>query len=93
MEKSQDSHGESEMECDDVLTAATVMFQLTEAEVTLGNHRSTMHPKFHFVGYNVDMRTKVRQMTLTNQNKDQHMFQVCAYKTIMCLETTCMTQN
>ena len=26
------------------------------------------------------MQTKVRQMTLTNQNKDQHMYQVCVYK-------------
>ena len=76
----QDLQEESEMVGDDVLTAAIIMFQLAEADVELAKHRSTMHPGFYFVGDNVDMRTKVRQMTLINQNKDQHMFQVCAYK-------------
>ena len=71
---------ESDIVGDDVLTAATIMFEQADAEVELERHKSTMHPGFYFVGDNVDMRTKVRQMTLTNQNKDQHMFQICAYK-------------
>ena len=73
-------HEESDILGDDVLTAATIMFQLAEADAELEKHRATMHPGYYFVGDNVDMRTKVRQMTLTNQNKDQHMFQVCSYK-------------
>ena len=43
-------------------------------------HRNSMHPDFYFFGDNVDMRTNVRQMTLGNQKKDQHMFQICAYE-------------
>ena len=39
-----------------------------------------MHKGFYFVGDNVDLRTKVQQMTMKNQNKDQHMFPLCAYK-------------
>ena len=31
------------------------------------------------VGDNFDMFTKVRQMTVSNQNKDHHVYQVCAY--------------
>lgn len=42
--------------------------------------QSAMHNGFYFVGDNVDLRTKVRQMTLKNQHKDHHMFQICAYK-------------
>lgn len=38
-----------------------------------------MHPGYYFVGDNVDMRTTVRHMTLLNQNKDHHMYQICAY--------------
>ena len=38
-----------------------------------------MHPGYYFVGDNVDVFTKVRQMTISNQHKDQHMYQVCAY--------------
>ena len=45
----------------------------------LVNHRKEMHPGYYFVGDNVDMFTKVRQMTISNQHKDQHMYQVCAY--------------
>lgn len=65
---------------DDVLASATNMFCIADAEARLENHQSTMHPGFYFVGDNVDMRTNVRQMTLTNQSKDQHMYQMCAYK-------------
>ena len=48
-------------------------------ENELKNYRKEMHSGYYFVGDNVDMFTKVRQMTVSNQNKDQHMFQVCAY--------------
>ena len=65
----------------DVLAFVTVMFELAEAEADLVHHRNPMHPGFYFVRDNVNMRTKVRQMTLGNQNKDQHMFQICKYKT------------
>ena len=41
--------------------------------------RTSMHPGYYFVGDNVDMVTKVRHMTVSNQHKDQHMFQMCAY--------------
>ena len=45
----------------------------------LRNLRQSMHPGYYFVGDNVDMVTKVRHMTVSNQHKDQHMFQMCAY--------------
>ena len=48
-------------------------------ENELERHRKEVHPGYYFVGDNVDMFTKVRQMTVTNQNKDQHMYQICAY--------------
>ena len=65
---------------DDVLASVYNMFCLADAEARLAKHRSTMHPGFYFVGDNVDMRTNVRQMILSSQSKDQHMFQICAYK-------------
>lgn len=49
-------------------------------EKELYEHRKGMHPGYYFVGDNVDMVTKVRTITQTNQHKDQHMFQICAYK-------------
>ena len=39
-----------------------------------------MHKGSYFVEDNVDIRTKVRHMTVKTQNKDQPMFQLCAYK-------------
>ncbi|XP_062571098.1 uncharacterized protein LOC134233123 [Saccostrea cucullata] len=53
---------------------------LSSARQDLQQHRKNMHPGYYFVGDNVDLRTKVRNMTITNQNKDQHMFQICAYE-------------
>ncbi|XP_061182759.1 uncharacterized protein LOC133191089 [Saccostrea echinata] len=53
---------------------------LASARQDLQQHRKNMHPGYYFVGDNVDLRTKVRSMTITNQNKDQHMFQICAYE-------------
>ena len=38
-----------------------------------------MHPGFYFIGDNVDLRTQVRQMTINNQAKDFHMYNMCAY--------------
>ena len=38
-----------------------------------------MHPGFYFVGDNVDLRTQVWQMTLKNQAKDFHLYNMCAY--------------
>ena len=61
--------------------SATVdtMFQLAELEQRLETHRKSMHHGYYFVGDNVDMRTSVRHMTISNQAKDQHMYQMCAY--------------
>ncbi|XP_022783267.1 uncharacterized protein LOC111324048 [Stylophora pistillata] len=39
-----------------------------------------MHPGYSFTGDNVDMRILPRQMTLTNKNKDHHMYQMVAFK-------------
>ena len=39
-----------------------------------------MHPGYYFVGDNVDMITQVLRMIGTNQNQDQHMYQMCAYE-------------
>lgn len=65
---------------DDPLESVSNMFHTEQIKNDLKNHRATMHSGFYFVGDNIDMRTKVRQMTLKNQNKDQHMFQICSYK-------------
>lgn len=46
----------------------------------LDHHRTTMHPGYSFTGDNVDMRILPRQMTLTNKNKDHHMYQMVAFK-------------
>ena len=64
---------EGEIVGDLVLEKASLQKELDE-------FRSTMHPGYYFVGDNVDMVTKVRLMTLTNQNKDAHMYQMCAYQ-------------
>lgn len=48
------------------------MFQLAELEQRLETHRKSMHPGYYFVGDNVDMRTSVHHMTISNQAKDQH---------------------
>ena len=65
---------------DDPIESASNLFLVENAKTELDHHRLDMHPGFYFVGDNIDMRTKVRQMTLKNQNKDEHMFQICAYK-------------
>ena len=56
-----------------------LVFEKLEMEKRLDDHRSLMHPGYYFVGDNFDMVTKVRQMTSNSQNKDQHMYQMCAY--------------
>ena len=59
---------------------AELVFGKLDLEKRLSEHRSSMHPGYYFVGDNVDMVTKVRQMTSLNQHKDQHMYQMCAYE-------------
>ena len=71
---------ERELMEDDAIESVYSLFCVADAETRLNAHRSSMHAGYYFVGDNVDMRTNVRQMTLTNQSKDQHMFQMCAYK-------------
>ena len=66
---------------DDNELLAELVFGKLDLEKRLSDHRSSMHPGYYFVGDNVDMVTKVRQMTSTSQNKDQHMYQMCAYET------------
>ena len=56
---------------------SSLVAQLTEELI---DHRATMHPGFSFTGDNVDMRILPRQMTLSNKNKDHHMYQLVAYK-------------
>lgn len=56
-----------------------LIFQLSDKEQELEIQREMMHPGYYFVGDYVDMRTTVRHMTLLNQNKDHHMYQICAY--------------
>lgn len=57
-----------------------LIFQLSALQDELESHRKNMHPGYYFVGDNVDMKTKVRHMTTENQNKDQHLYQLCAYE-------------
>lgn len=64
----------------DVDEDTEVTLALSNVRQDLDQHRQSMHPGYYFVGDNVNMRTKVRRMTITNQNKDQHMFQICAYE-------------
>lgn len=64
----------------DPIESVSNLFQTETVKTELQNLQSTMHKGFYFVGDNVDLRTKVRQMTLKNQHKDHHMFQICAYK-------------
>ncbi|CAC5412530.1 unnamed protein product [Mytilus coruscus] len=54
--------------------------EFSNAENDLHQYRDLTHPGFYFVGDNVDMRTKVRNMTIYNQQKDHHMYQICAYE-------------
>ncbi|XP_053398038.1 uncharacterized protein LOC123565316 [Mercenaria mercenaria] len=68
------------IEFDDPVESVHTLFMAENLKAEMSNLRSTMHSGYYFVGDNVDMKTKVRQMTLTNQNKDHHMYQVCAYK-------------
>ena len=67
----------------DLMSESTVcealILELDQLQCSLKDHRKTMHPGFYFVGDNVDLRTQVRQMTLTNQAKDFHMYNMCAY--------------
>ena len=60
-------------------TAIDLVMEQVAIENELDKHRKGMHPGYYFVGDNVDMFTKTRQMTVKNQNKDQHMYQICAY--------------
>ena len=57
----------------------TVLLEVAALEIQLSDFRKGMHPGYYFVGDIGDMRTSVRQMTLKNQSKDQHMYQMCAY--------------
>lgn len=56
-----------------------LILELEQLRCSLNEHRKTMHPGFYFVGDNVDLRTQVRQMTIKNQAKDFHMYNLCAY--------------
>ena len=58
----------------------SLILELSDVETALENHRECMNPGYYFVGDNVDMRTKVRNMTMANQHKDHHMYQICAYQ-------------
>ncbi|CAC5425837.1 unnamed protein product [Mytilus coruscus] len=64
----------------DADTMVQRILELSNAENDLHQYRDLMHPVFYFVGDNVDMRTKVRNMTIYNQHKDHHMYQICAYE-------------
>ncbi|XP_063404255.1 uncharacterized protein LOC134687728 [Mytilus trossulus] len=64
----------------DADTMVQRILELSNAENDLHQYRDLMHPGFYFVGDNVDMRTKVRNMTIYNQHKDHHMYQICAYE-------------
>ena len=46
----------------------------------LDYHKTTRHPGYSFTGDNVEMRILPHQMTLTNKNKDHHMYQMVAFK-------------
>ena len=65
---------------EDPMEIASNVLLVENVKKGLNQHRSDMHPGFYFVGDNIDMRTKVRHMTMKNQNKDEHMLQICAYK-------------
>ena len=65
---------------DNPAAAVDSALEVVELEVALSDFRKVMHPGYYFIGDNVDMRTSVRQMTLRNQAKDQHMYQMCAYQ-------------
>lgn len=56
-----------------------LILELEQLRRSLNEHRKIMHPGFYFVGDNVDLRTKVRQLTIKNQTKDFHMYNLCAY--------------
>ena len=59
--------------------AAILSVELEQVQQSLKDHRRTMHPGYYFIGDNVDLRTQVRQMTMKNQAKDHHMYQMCCY--------------
>ena len=65
---------------DNPAAAVDSALEVAALEIQLSDFRKGMHPGYYFVGDNVDMRTSVRQMTLKNQSKDQHMYQMCAYQ-------------
>ena len=52
-------------------------------------HRAAMHPGYSFTGDNVDMRILPRQMTLSNRNKDHHMFQLVSFQKTEFPQTIC----
>ncbi|XP_070564467.1 uncharacterized protein [Ptychodera flava] len=62
-----------------VISASQVL-QRVALEAELNDHTDLMHPGYSFTGDNVDIRNKVRQMTITHQNRDHHMFHIVAYK-------------
>ncbi|CAG2190496.1 unnamed protein product [Mytilus edulis] len=62
----------------DADTMVQRILELSNAENILHQYRDLMHPGFYFVGDNLDMRTKVKNMTIYNQHKDHHMYQICA---------------
>ena len=72
---------------DDTLDVLSDTPELTEVLIveqeqlkeSLKEHRKTMHPSYYFIGDNVDLRTQVRQMTIKNQAKDYHMYNMCCY--------------
>lgn len=53
---------------------------IEECRSTLDAHREIMHPGYSFTGDNVDINCSTRKMTLTNRNKDHHLFQLVAFK-------------
>ena len=57
----------------------TLIVEQEQLKSSLQEHRKTMHPGYYFIGDNVDLRTQVRQMTIKNQAKDFHMYNLCAY--------------
>lgn len=54
-----------------------VTLALSNAREDLEQHRKNMHQGYYFVGDNVDLRTKVKSMTISNQNKDENVSYLC----------------
>ena len=75
-DKIQRLNEESDIVGVNVLTSATIIFELAEADAEVKKHRSTMHPGFYFAGDNVDMRTEFHQMTMTTKKQWSTRFKV-----------------